>query len=206
MGVDISGGLGRDFSTIAVRDGNKVIYLEEFQLRAPELEEKIIEVYNNYGCSYCCLERDGLGKPIYDHIDEREVINIIPINSGGGAGFDEPLSYDEEIQTKEARELYYRKRDELWFNIRNLLNPYTQENPILLPRNQKLKRHLMCADWKKGQTGKIQVSPKEEMRKKIKESPDLADAVIFAFAPVSESYSDCSLAGGLWTFKNTGWS
>jgi len=44
------------------------------------------------------------------------------------------------------------------------------------------------------------------MRKKIKESPDLADAVIFAFAPVSESYSDCSLAGGLWTFKNTGWS
>ena len=206
MGVDISGGLGRDFSTIAVRDGNKIIYLEEFQLRAPELEEKIIEVYNNYGCSYCCLERDGLGKPIYDHIDEREVINIIPINSGGGAGFDEPLSYDEEIQTKEARELYYRKRDELWFNIRNLLNPYTQENPILLPRNQKLKRHLMCADWKKGQTGKIQVSPKEEMRKKIKESPDLADAVIFAFAPVSESYSDYSLAGGLWTFKNTGWS
>lgn len=206
MGVDISGGLGRDFSTIAVRDGNKVIYLEEFQLRAPELEEKIIETYNNYGCSYCCLERDGLGKPIYDHIDEREVINIIPINSGGGAGFDEPLSYDEEIQTKEARELYYRKRDELWFNIRNLLNPYTQENPILLPRNQKLKRHLMCADWKKGQTGKIQVSPKEEMRKKIKESPDLADAIIFAYAPVSESYSDCSLAGGLWTFKNTGWS
>lgn len=206
MGVDISGGLGRDFSTIAVRDGNKVIYLEEFQLRAPELEEKIIETYNNYGCSYCCLERDGLGKPIYDHIDEREVINIIPINSGGGAGFEEPLNYDEETQTKEARELYYRKRDELWFNIRNLLNPYAQENPILLPRNQKLKRHLMCADWKKGQTGKIQVSPKEEMRKKIKESPDLADAVIFAFAPVGESYLDSSLDGGLWTFKNTGWS
>lgn len=206
MGVDISGGLGRDFSTIAVRDGNKVIYLEEFQLRAPELEEKIIDTYNYYGCSYCCLERDGLGKPIYDHLDERGVINVIPINSGGGAGFEEPLNYDEETQTKEARELYYRKRDELWFNIRNLLNPYAQKNPILLPRNQKLKRHLMCADWKKGQTGKIQVSPKEEMRKKIKESPDLADAVIFAFAPVGENYSDCSLAGGLWTFKNTGWS
>ena len=153
-----------------------------------------------------CLERDGIGKPIYDHLEERDVINIIPINSGGGAGFEEPISYEEEVKTKEMKELYNRKRDELWFNIRNLLNPYIQENPILLPKNQKLKRHLMCADWKKNQTGKIQVAPKEEMRKKIKESPDLADAVMFAYAPVGEAQSNNSLEAGLWTFKNTSWT
>lgn len=206
MGVDISGGLGRDFSTIAVRDGNKVIYLEEFQLKAPELEEMIILLYNQFNCGMVCLERDGIGKPIYDHLEERDVVNIIPINSGGGAGFEEPISYEEEIKTKEMKELYNRKRDELWFNIRNLLNPYMQDNPILLPRNQKLKRHLMCADWKKNQTGKIQVLPKEEMRKKIKESPDLADAVIFAYAPVGEAQSNADFEAGLWTFKNTSWT
>ena len=97
MGVDISGGLGRDFSTIAVRDGNKVIFLDEYQLNAPQLEDKIIEVYNKFGCEYCCVERDGIGKPIYDHLEYRNVINIIPINSGGGAGIEEPLTYDEEI-------------------------------------------------------------------------------------------------------------
>lgn len=206
MGVDISGGLGRDFSTIAVRDGNKVIFLDEYQLNAPQLEDKIIEVYNKFGCEYCCVERDGIGKPIYDHLEYRNVINIIPINSGGGAGIEEPLTYDEEIKTKEAKELYNRKRDELWFNLRNLLNPFTNTFPILMPKHFKLKRHLMCATWKKGSTGKIQVSPKEEMRIKIKESPDLADAVIFAFADIGEIGSMMHYDCELMTFKNTGWS
>lgn len=206
MGVDISGGLGRDFSTIAIRDGNKVIFLDEYQLNAPDLEDKIIELYKEYGCEYCCVERDGIGKPIYDHLESRDIINIIPLNSGGGAGFEEPLSYEEELYTKNAKELYNRKRDELWFNVRDLLNPFTNEFPILVPRNYKLKRHLMCATWKKGNTGKIQVLSKDEMRKKIKESPDLADAVIFAFANVGEAgnliSSDCSFL----TFNNTSWS
>lgn len=206
MGVDISGGLGRDFSTIAVRDGNKVIFLEEYQLNAPSLEEKIIEVYNEFGCEYCCVERDGIGKPIYDHIDERGVISIIPLNSGGGAGFEEPISYEEEMRTKELKELYNRKRDELWFNLRNLLNPYTNEYPILLPKHYKLKKHLMCATWKKGPTGKIQVLPKEEMRKKIKESPDLADAVIFAFAEIGEASLSACYDCDFMTFKNVSWS
>ncbi len=206
MGVDISGGLGRDFSTIAIRDGNKIIFLEEYQLNAPELEEKIIELYQEYGCFYCNVERDGIGKPIYDHIDERGVINIIPINSGGGAGVEEPISWDEETKTKELKELYYRKRDELWFNLRNLLNPYAEDYPILLPRNYKLKKHLMCATWKKGNTGKIQVSPKDEMRKKIKESPDLADAVIFAFADTGEANNYAMYDCDFMTFKNTIWN
>ena len=206
LGVDISGGLGRDFSTIAVRDGNKVIFLDEYQLNAPDLEDKIIEIYSTYGCEYCCVERDGIGKPIYDHLESREIINIIPINSGGGAGFEEPLSYEEELYTKNAKELYNRKRDELWFNVRDLLNPFTNEFPILLPRNNKLRRHLMCAEWKKGNTGKIQVLPKDEMRKKIKESPDLADAVIFAFANVGEAGSAMASGCNFLTFNNTSWS
>lgn len=206
MGVDISGGLGRDFSTIAVRDGNKIIYLEEFQLNAPDLEDKIIEIYKEYGCEYCCVERDGIGKPIYDHLEYRDVITLIPINSGGGAGIEEPMSFEEEEKTKELKELYNRKRDELWFNLRNLLNPYVNDFPIILPRHNKLKKHLMCASWKKGNTGKIQVLPKEEMRKKIKESPDLADAVIFAFADIGEAGMMAHYDCGFMTFKNNSWS
>ena len=206
MGVDISGGLGRDFSTIAVRDGNKIIYLEEYQLSAPEFEEEIVRVYNEYGCEYCCIERDGIGLPVVEHLEERDVINIVPINSGGGAGIEDPLTYDDEIKSKELKELYYRKRDELWFNLRNLLNPYKNTNPILLPKHHKLKKHLMCATWKKGNTGKIQVSPKDEMRIKIKESPDLADAVIFAFADIGEAGLMANYDCDLMTFRNSSWS
>lgn len=206
MGVDISGGLGRDFSTIAIRDGNKIIFLEEYQLNAPDLEEKIIELYREYGCEYCCVERDGLGTPICDHLEARDVVNLVRINSGGGAGIEEPMSYEEEVLSKEKKEQFYRKRDELWFNLRDLLNPFTNTLPILLPKHHKLKKHLMCASWKKGQTNKIQVSPKEEMRKKIKESPDLADAVIFAFAPLGEASLSAIHDYDFMTFKNANWN
>ena len=63
----------------------------------------------------------------------------MPLNSGGGVGFENPISYEEEMRTKELKELYNRKRDELWFNIRDLLNPYTNQYPILLPKHYKLK-------------------------------------------------------------------
>jgi hypothetical protein len=206
MGVDISQGLGRDFSTICVRDGNKVLYLEEYQMSAPELEQEVQDVYKRYACEYCCVERDGVGKPIVDHLMLNENMIIVPINSGGGAGIPEPISYEEEVETKLAKEMYNCKRDELWFNLRNLLNPHNKESepPVLLPRNYKLKKHLMCATWVKKR--KIQVSPKDEMRKKIKESPDLADAVLFAFAPVGEIDIMPSLGcDELTFFKNTSW-
>ena len=64
----------------------------------------------------------------------------------------------------------------------------------------------MCATWKKGNTGKIQVSPKDEMRIKIKESPDLADAVIFAFADIGEAGLMANYDCDLMTFRNTSWS
>ena len=73
-------------------------------------------------------------------------------------------------------------------------------------KHYKLKKHLMCATWKKGPTGKIQVSPKEEMRKKIKESPDLADAVIFAFAEIGEADLSACYDCDFITFKNVSWS
>lgn len=205
MGVDISSGLGRDFSTIAVRDGNKVIFLDEYQVNAPELEKLIKEKYQEYGCEYCNLERDGIGKPIYDHLAYEGSIIVNPINSGGSPGIPEPLSSEEDAKTKEAQELYNRKRDELWFNIRNLLNPYVENFPILLPRHYKLKRHLMCATWKRSERGKIQVSPKEEMKIKIKESPDLADAVLFAFADVGEAGTMANCDCDFITFKNSTW-
>ena len=44
------------------------------------------------------------------------------------------------------------------------------------------------------------------MRKKIKESPDLADAVIFAFADIGEAGMMSTYDCNLMTFKNTGWS
>ena len=76
----------------------------------------------------------------------------------------------------------------------------------MLPNNNKLKKHLLCATWKKNNTGKIQVLDKDSMRLKIKESPDLADAVLMAFAPVGEIGYTTSPDVPIITISNGKWS
>ena len=133
---------------------------------------------------------------------------VNPIQSGGGAGLpkEELLSYEDEENDKVLKQTYNRKRDELWFNMRNLLNKYTTKYPVLLPNNDKLKKHLLCATWKKNNTGKIQVLDKDSMRLKIKESPDLADAVLMAFALVGEIGYTTSSDIPIITISNGKWS
>lgn len=210
MGVDISAGLGRDFSTIAIRRGNKIIYLEEFQLKAPEFEQKIRELYQEYSCNYCNLERDGVGAIVYEHLLEYNDIFINTIVSGGAPGIPEPMDSIEEEMNEQYKKEYHRQRDFLWFNLANLMSPYYCNKhggkPILLPRNNKLKKQLLSATWKKSSTNKTQVESKEEIRKKLGTSTDLADAVLFAFAPVGDvcnmQLMDCTI----FTYKNTSWN
>ena len=209
MGLDISGGTGRDFYSICIRDGNKVIYLDRVNnISAPEFEELVVKLYREYHCDYCNIERDGIGKPVYDHLSTVYDMVVNPIQSGGGAGLnkEELLSYEEIENDKVLKQTYNRKRDELWFNLRNLLNGYTTKNPVLLPNNDKLKRHLLCATWKKNNTGKIQVLDKDSMRAKIKESPDLADAILMAYAPVGD-INELPISNiDIVTISNTNWS
>lgn len=210
MGVDISAGLGRDFSTICIRKGNKVIFLDEFQLKAPELERKIRELYQEYGCTYCNLERDGLGAVIYEHLIEFDDMIVNAIISGGSPGIPEPISSEEEELNQQLKIEYNRQRDYLWFNLSNLLTPYycNRHNikPILLPRNNKLKKQLLSATWKKSSANKTQVESKDDIRKKLGSSTDLADAVIFAFANVGEAGSSMSSSCNFITFNNTSWN
>lgn len=209
MGLDISGGTGRDFNSICIRDGNKVIYLERFNnISAPDFENLVINLYREYRCDYCVIERDGVGKPVYDHLCLVDDMIVYPVQSGGGAGLGKEYmsTYEDEERDKVLKATYNRKRDELWFNMRDLLNKYTNENPILLPPNEKLKTHLLCASWKKNQTGKIQVLPKEEMRLKLKESPDLADAVLMAFAPIGDIDEIAKYNVNITTVSNNKWN
>lgn len=209
MGVDISAGLGKDFSTICIRKGNKVVFLEEFQLKAPAFEAEIKRLYKEYNCDYCVLERDGMGAIVVEHLEEDEDLNIIPILSGGSPGIPEPVSYEEEKLNEFLKQQYNRQRDYLWFHLAELMTTYYCNKhggkPILLPRNNKLKKQLLSATWKKSSTNKTQVTPKEEIRKILGSSTDLADAVIFAFANVGESAQIANFNFAFTTIRNESW-
>lgn len=74
-----------------------------------------------------------------------------------------------------------------WWRFRKLLDP-AQNNgrgsTVMLPPNDEMIRDLTTPKWTPSDTGKppkIKIETKEEIRKRLDRSPDVADAIIMAF-------------------------
>ena len=83
-------------------------------------------------------------------------------------------------------------RDILEENFTNFVQG--KEPTIELPNNDKLIKQLSNRKFRIDSKGRIDLEKKEEMKKRIGESPDLADAVIYSFA--ENGISDLSLLKG----------
>ena len=89
----------------------------------------------------------------------------------------------------------------MWGNMRDILEEnFTnfvqgKEPTIELPDNEKLIKQLSNRKYKIDSKGRIDLEQKEEMKKRIGESPDCADAVIYSF--VENGNSDLSLLKGV---------
>jgi phage terminase large subunit len=73
---------------------------------------------------------------------------------------------------------YMRRRDELWFAAREWL----AAGDCKLPDDQELIAELTAPKYKITSTGKVQVEPKDELKKRGLNSPDRADAFILTLA------------------------
>lgn len=206
MGVDVAGGVGRDKSAIAVRDGNKVIFTETYDCDTKELKKEIVRVYKEYNCERAHIERDGIGKPLFDLLEDEPEISVIAIIAGGSPGIEEPTTYEQEETNKQKIQMYNRKRDELWMNLADLISPITHDLPILLPPDDDLRRQMGCATYRKNDRAKIVVLPKEEMKKLLKKSPDKLDSILMAFADVGDIDVISIYGFNAFNVKSNSWS
>ena len=190
MGVDVGGGSGADDSAICVRNGNKVIYCKKFNLEIFELIDKITEVYTEFNVDRIQIESDGIGKDKYILLQKAN-LPVVGIQSGGGAGLQDNTFLFDKKANDDIKRKFNRKRDELWFNFRQALNPIRLQIdgklPILLPDDDDLKKELPAITF--DDTGKFKIIPKDDLRKILKGSPNKADSVIFAFAECGEAFS-----------------
>ena len=90
------------------------------------------------------------------------------------------------ISSESAEDIkYLNKRTEMAFLVRGALNP---ANPIAisLPKDLDLQAELASIKYTLHSSGKLMLEPKKEVRKRLKRSPDRADAVCLA---VYKAYS-----------------
>ena len=80
---------------------------------------------------------------------------------------------------------YFNRRAEMWDKIRQWLEEKPQPQ---LPEDEMLFNELIAVDKKYDSHGRLQLEGKEEIKKKLGRSPDMADALALTFA---EPFYDC---------------
>ncbi|MDI6872091.1 MAG: hypothetical protein QME79_12260 [Bacillota bacterium] len=170
IGVDVAR-FGSDKTVIAVRRGQKVLPLDVYAKQdTMETAGLAIQTFRRTAAKLVKVDVIGLGAGVVDRLSEQG----LPV---------------EGVNVAEAAtdpERFSDLRSELWWNLRERLdpNPLSNPDPVALPPDDELLADLSGVKYKLTSRGQIRVEPKDEMKKRLGRSPDRADAVVLAFAPV----------------------
>lgn len=170
LGVDI--GRGKDKTALAKLMGRRVHLGRAWQ--EPDTMKSVAEILR-------VAEGDGM-----------EQVNIDETAVGGGVvdrckeiQRDGKLSKSIKIRgcnlscNARQKKKFFRLMDELWWAVRQALNPdpIVNPEPIALPQDEELAVQLNCRTYTTDSKGRIKVETKNELRKRGVKSPDKADAV-----------------------------
>ncbi len=179
IGVDVAR-FGSDFSAFCVRQGGKILELFEVNgLDTVAVTGKAIELCRKYSERYevpaqaidIAVDVIGLGAGVYDNLMD--------------AGYN---AYEVNVSERAWNaESYGNLRSELWFEVYNMfLSGQISLGNINSTTIFDLKKQLVAPLFTYDRVGRRQIEPKDDTKKRLERSPDLADAVMLAFAVNTE--------------------
>jgi phage terminase large subunit len=176
IGADIAR-FGSDKTVFAPRRGHKVLPLTKYSKQdTMETAGQLVIAHRETLATSIKVDVIGIGAGVYDRAKELKL----------------PVSAINVAESAQEPERFLNLRSELWWNLRELLdpNPAMNPNPVALPPDDELLADLSSVKYRIDSRGRIVVEPKEETKKRLGRSPDRADAVILAFAPTLEIKQD----------------
>lgn len=175
LGVDVAG-MGRDNSVLCPRYGNYVPKFDVHQsagradhmhvvgMAIPYLKKKGAKAF---------IDTIGEGAGVYSRLLEEEFANAFSCKYSEGADNLHDITGEYEFANMRAY-LYWALRD--WLNPKNGFG-------AALPPCDQLMEEATETKWKFLSNGKIIIEPKEDIKKRIKRSPDYMDALANTFYP-----------------------
>jgi phage terminase large subunit len=164
MGVDIARE-GDDSSVATVRQGQKVIHIEEWaKTDLMQTSGKVLSLMErfNLDAKNVNLDSVGVGAGVYDRLKEQK-IHINGIIAGG-----EPMD----------KEHYINSRAEMYDNLRKRF----EDSSISIPNDQDLIAQCSSIRFKFASDKKLQIISKEEMKRQYRlKSPDKADSLALCY-------------------------
>lgn len=175
LGVDVAG-MGRDNSVLCPRYGNYVPQFEVHQsagradhmhvvgMTIPYLKKKGAKAF---------IDTIGEGAGVYSRLLEEKFTNAFSCKYSEGADGLHDITGEYEFANMRAY-LYWALRD--WLNPKNGFG-------AALPPCDQLMEEATETKWKFLSNGKIIIEAKEDIKKRIKRSPDYMDALANTFYP-----------------------
>ncbi|MBR3676177.1 MAG: PBSX family phage terminase large subunit [Alphaproteobacteria bacterium] len=171
VGVDIARE-GDDKTAICFRRGRWQYRLDKYtKLDTVEVANILTNIIKEHKPARIFLDAGLNGYGVYDILSARGYGNVAKaINFGGQA-----INKDR----------YANKRAEMWGELRDWLH---QEAPVQIVSDDDLAEDLVSVEIKHDKDGRLLLEKKEDVKKRIKRSPDSGDALALTFAePVYEN-------------------
>lgn len=163
IGVDVAR-FGNDQSVILKRQGHYVFpeIVKRSGLNNMELAGLVVELYRKSQV-HCivCVDGVGNGSGVVDRLKQLG-INTIDVQSAEKA-------FDPKV--------YVNRRSEMWGRMRDWLVAGGK-----LPNDKDLEKELIAPEFSSNRKLQIVLQSKDDIRKSLGYSPDIADALAFTFA------------------------
>lgn len=183
LGVDVAG-MGRDSSVFISRYVNRVDKIEMIQsggvANHMEIAGKTVSYLSKHKNSKAFIDTIGEGAGVYSRLQELKIKDAYSVK------FSEKAEWNEET-LKDVTDVYefLNMRAYLFWSLRDWLNP-ANETGAQLPPDDLLTQELTEIKWKFQSNGRIQIEAKDDIKKRLRRSPDKSDALANTFYPVPD--------------------
>lgn len=185
IGADVAG-MGRDDSVLCPRYGN---YVPEWIVHQSGGKADHMHVA---GLIKQCMIRKG-SKAFIDTIGEGAGVYSRLIEQGTKGVYSCKFSESaKNLHDVTGQYSFANMRAYLYWAVRDWLNPKNNFMPAL-PPDGKFSEEATAIKWKFQSDGVIYIEPKDDIKKKIKRSPDRIDALANTFYPKGFGMSDDEL-------------
>lgn len=189
VGVDVAG-MGRDSSCFVPRYGNYVPEIKIHQSGGKADHMKVAGEATHWlsdAKAKVFIDTIGEGAGVFSRLEELGYKNAYSCKFSEGTKGLHDITGQYEFANMRAY-CYWAVRD--WLNPKNGFNP-------ALPPCDELVAELTEVHWSFQSSGKIIIEAKEDIKSRLKRSPDIADALASTFYPNAKDYSDDS-----WILQN----
>jgi hypothetical protein len=170
LGVDL--GRSRDKSVISLRRGRAVTDIWKYQIAdLAHMQSLLAKKIDEIKPAVCYVDAGSFGIALCDNLKSRGYDEVVPVFFGGKS-LETPQLDEHGNEFFKCR----NRRAELWNNLKEAL-----EGAFSLPDDDDMNAELISCGYKYDDKGQLLIEKKEDVIKRLKHSPDVADSIALTF-------------------------